>query len=215
MTLTEILFHLLSAAKVTILVTLLSMTIATCFALFIALARISDNRIIWLSSTIYVEFMRGTPLVLQLFFLYFVGPFVGLRLDALTAGIIGLSLNYAAYISEVFRSSIQAVPHGQIEAASALGLSRLASFVYVIFPQATKIAIPPIGNYLIAMFKDTALLAIISVEEVMFTAQQLASTTFLYLPIFTVAFLIYLVISYPASLAMKSVERWLNASNTR
>lgn len=206
MSLTDIITGLLRASVTTIVVTLISIILAAGVGLLVALLRLSDRKSLRIGATAYVEFMRGTPLILQLFFIYFVGPYIGIRMPALVAGILGLSLNYGAYISEVFRSSIQSVPVGQIEASKALGLSRVRAFRLVTWPQALKIALPPLGNYFVAMFKDTALLAVISVEEVMFTAEQMASTSFRYLEVFTITLLLYFVISYPASLLVSRLE---------
>jgi polar amino acid transport system permease protein len=155
---------------------------------------------------IYVDFIRGTPLLLQLFYIYYVLPYVGIYIPALMAGILGLSLNYAAYLSEVYRSAISAIGKGQVEAARSLGMRPTPIFVLVILPQALRIAVPPIGNYFIAMFKDTALVAVISVNELMFTADQIASTTYKYLEVYTAAFVIYFIVSYPASMLILKIE---------
>ncbi len=200
---------------VTVGVTFVSIVIATFLGLIVALGRLSSRRTLRYPAVAFVEFMRGTPLILQLFFLYFVGPYIGISLDAIPAGIIGLSLNYSAYISEVFRSAIKAISKGQSEAATALGLSKILSFRLVIWPQALRIALPGLGNYFIAMFKDTALLSIITVQEIMFSAQQLASTTFQYTNTYIVAFAIYFLISYPASQLVLLMEHRLEAGHKR
>ena len=193
--------------ELTVLLTFVSMFIALVLGLLIALARSSPVMPLRWMAAAYVDLLRGTPLLLQLFYIYFVLPYVGIRLPAIPAGIAGLSLNYAAYLSEVYRAAIGAVDPGQSEASRALGMSSSLAFRRIIAPQALRVALPPIGNYFIAMFKDTALVAIISVEELMFTAEQLGATTYKYLEIFTATFLIYLVISYPASLAVQAMER--------
>lgn len=200
---------------VTVGITLVSIVIATFFGLVVALGRLSPRMALRYPAVCFVEFMRGTPLILQLFFLYFIGPYIGISLNAITAGIIGLSLNYSAYISEVFRSAIKAISKGQSEAATALGLPKFLSFRLVIWPQALRIALPGLGNYFIAMFKDTALLSIITVQEIMFSAQQLASTTFQYTNTYIVAFAIYFLISYPASQLVLMMERRLEAGHKR
>jgi His/Glu/Gln/Arg/opine family amino acid ABC transporter permease subunit len=183
------------------------MSIALVLGLLVALARSSPVAPLRWFAGGYVDLLRGTPLLLQLFYIYFVLPYIGVRLPAIPAGIVGLSLNYAAYLSEVYRAAIGAIDPGQSEASRALGMSSQLAFRRIIAPQAFRVALPPIGNYFIAMFKDTALVAIISVEELMFTAEQLGATTYKYLEIFTATFLIYLVISYPASLAVQALER--------
>jgi polar amino acid transport system permease protein len=198
---------LLLGAWTTIWITFVSMGLALTLGLIIALARLSTfapSR--WLAKA-YVDFLRGTPLLLQLFYIYYVLPYVGIKMPAIVAGILGLSLNYAAYLSEVYRTSIQAVDKGQVEAARTVGLRPLQILALVVMPQAMRIAIPPLGNYFIALFKDTALVAIISVKELMFTADQLASTTYQYVAIYTLAFALYFSISYPASLLVMRLER--------
>jgi ectoine/hydroxyectoine ABC transporter permease protein EhuD len=205
----------LSGTGLTVFLTISSMSIALTLALPIALARSARHRVVRILASVYVDFFRGTPLLLQLFYLYFVLPYVGIRMPALVAGIAGLSLNYAAYLSEVYRATIDAVDRGQREAAFALGMSESLAFRRVVLPQALRIAVPPIGNYLIAMFKDTALVAVIAVKELLFTAQGLANTTYQYLEVFTIVFIIYFAISYPASVLVKRLERRLAKRTVR
>jgi ectoine/hydroxyectoine ABC transporter permease protein EhuD len=202
----EFLPALLNGAVATVGITLAAMSIALALGLVITLGRTSSIGPLRWAMSIYLDFVRGTPLLLQLFYIYYVLPYVGIRMPALLAGILGLSLNYAAYLSEVYRSAIGAIGRGQIEAARALGMRPFTILVLVVFPQALRIAVPPIGNYFIAMFKDTALVAIISVKELMFTADQLASTTYKYLAIYTMTFVIYFIISYPASKLVLQIE---------
>ena len=206
---------LLWGAWATVWITMVSMTIALILGLLIALARLSHNRAIRWSAAAYVDFMRGTPLLLQLFYIYYVLPYIGLKMPALVAGILGLSLNYAAYLSEVYRTSILSVPKGQVEAARTVGLRPFQILAHVVMPQAFRVAVPPLGNYFISMFKDTALVAIISVKELMFTADQLASTTYQYVAIYTLAFVLYFSISYPASLFVLKLERRMSRSRSR
>jgi polar amino acid transport system permease protein len=199
---------LAQGTELTVLLTILSMALALVLGLLVGGGGGEEPSPAQRCSLgAYVDLLRGTPLLLQLFYIYFVLPYVGIRLPAIPAGIAGLSLNYAAYLSEVYRAAIGAIDPGQTEASRALGMSSRLAFRRIIAPQALRIALPPIGNYFIAMFKDTALVAIISVEELMFTAEQLGATTYKYLEIFTATFLIYLLISYPASLAVQAMER--------
>lgn len=201
--------QLLEGAVLTIFLTIVSMLIASILGLGIAVLSSAPLWPVRLIARSYVDFFRGTPLILQVFFIYFVLPQLGVYFSPITAGILGLSLNYAAYLSEVFRATIDAVDRGQWEAGAALGMSRLLLFRRVILPQAFKIAVPPVGNYFIAMFKDTALVSTITVHELMFTVDSLASTTYQYLPLYTAAFIIYFAISYPASLLVRWIERRL------
>lgn len=201
--------QLLAGTAVTIQLTLFSMAVALVVGLVVALARISRHALLRLPATIYVEFMRGTPLLLQLFYIYYVLPFFGIRMEAFTAGVLGLSLNYAAYLSEVYRSGIQAIPIGQREAALSLGMSPALVMRRIILPQALRIVVPPIGNYFIALFKDSALAAVITIPELLRRGNLLAASTFKHFEIYTMVALIYLLISYPASLGVSYLERRL------
>jgi polar amino acid transport system permease protein len=168
----------------------------------------------WLTipATIWVELFRGTPLLLQLFYVYFVLPEVGVRLSPATAAIIALGFNYSAYLSEVLRAGIQAVPRSQWEAAETLGISTLQTWRRIILPQASRISLPAVGNYIIAMFKDTALAATISVTDLLYSGQIIAQETFEYVQVYTVVFILYFAMSYPASLGVRYLERRLNVS---
>lgn len=200
---------LLAGTAVTIKLTLLSMAVAMIVGLVVALARLSRQRLLRLPATVYVEFMRGTPLLLQLFYIYYVLPFFGIRIEAFTAGVLGLSLNYAAYLSEVYRSGILAIPAGQREAALSLGMSPALVMRRIILPQAFRVVVPPIGNYFIALFKDSALAAVITIPELLRRGNLLAASTFKHFEIYTMVAFIYLLISYPASLGVAYLERRL------
>ena len=201
--------------RTTVFLTLVSMVFALAIGLGLALARRSRRRAAALPSAVFVELIRGSPLVLQLFYIFYVFPFFGLRLSNMTAGILGLAINYGAYLSEVFRAGIEAVDHGQWEASAAIGLSDRQSMRLVILPQAIRIVIPPVGNYFISLFKDTALVSTISIAELVFTGQLIAADTFKYLEIYSIIFVIYLVISYPAGLAVRQLERRLDRGHDR
>lgn len=198
------------ATQITIFLTVVSMAVALLIGLLLALARISPSRALRLPATVFVELIRGTPLILQLFYIFYVLPFFHIRLEKMQAGILGLALNYGAYLSEVFRAGIEAVDHGQWEAAKALGLRRSQTLRLVILPQAMRIVVPPVGNYFISLFKDTALVSTISIAELVFTGQLIAADSFKYLQVYSIIFVIYLVISYPASLGVRVLERYLN-----
>lgn len=200
-----------AGTKITVLLTIASMAVALAFGLVLALARLAERRVLAVAATAFVEVIRGSPLLLQLFYIFYVLPFFGLRLDKFAAGIIGLAVNYGAYLSEVFRAGIEAVDKGQWEAAGALGLSRPLVLRLVVLPQAVRIVIPPIGNYFISLFKDTALVSTISIPELIFTGQLIAADSFKYLQVYSIIFVIYLVISYPASLGVRRLERRLGA----
>src|SRR5262249_38168988 len=142
---------LLHGAYITVLVSVLSYTFALCFGLLLGMARVSRAAPIRVIAACYIQFVRGTPMLLQLFFIYYVLPYGGIILSPLTAGIIGLSGNYAAYMAEVFRSGIQAIPRGQWEASAALGMSRRKTMRRIILPQGIRIIIPPLGNFFVSI----------------------------------------------------------------
>lgn len=205
---------LLTGTILTIVLTFGSYLVALVVGLLLALARL-DRRRLWLywPAQAFVEFIRGTPLLVQLFYLFFVLPFVGIRMDPITTGIVGLGINYAAYMSEVYRGGIEAVEKGQWEAAHALAMPWSLTMRVVVLPQAVRIIIPPMGNYLVSLFKDTALVATISITELTFTARLVASQTFRYLEVFTVILIIYFLISFPASRAVAWLERRLKVAH--
>ena len=151
--------------------------------------------------------IRGTPLLLQLIYIYYVLPEIGIRLDAFTAAVIGLTLNYAAYISEVYRAGIQAIAKGQSDAAAALGMTRGLALRRIILPQAIRLVIPALGNYLISLFKDTALCSVVSVQEVLFTAQIMAARNYQYFTLYTVVGVFYFAVGFPAARLVDWLER--------
>ena len=198
---------LLRGALISVELTLSVMALSLVFGLVVALARLSRFKPIRVAATFYVEVIRGTPCMLQLFYIYFVLPAFGIKIGAFATGVIGLTVNYAAYLSEVYRAGIQAVAKGQVEAALSLGLSRAKMMRLVILPQALRIVVPPLGNYFISLFKDTALASTITVKELIFSGQIIAATNFQYFTIFTIAGMIYLALSYPGSLGVQYLER--------
>lgn len=200
--------QLWAGVQVTIVLTLTSMALALVIGLMLALAQLNPRRrvLVW-SAYAFVELIRGSPLLLQLFYIFYVFPFFGLKLSTFTAGVLGLAINYGAYLSEVFRAGIEAVDNGQWEAARSLGMPMWVIMAKVVLPQALRIIIPPVGNYFISLFKDTALVSTISIAELLFTGQLLAAETFKYLEIYSFIFTTYILISYPASLGVKWLER--------
>ncbi|NJJ41939.1 amino acid ABC transporter permease [Paenibacillus apii] len=195
----------------TILLTLVSFPIALVIGLLLAMPRIGKRRIRILSipAGMIVEVIRGTPLILQLFYIYFVLPYMGIRFDPFQAGILGLALNYGAYLSEVYRSGIEAIPRTQWEAAKALNMSWAKTMRLVILPQTLRVIMPSLGNYLVSLFKDSALASTISVTELMFAGRLLSSDTFQYITIYTAVFIIYFIISYPAMIGVRMLEKKL------
>ena len=196
----------LKGLGLTIFLTLVTMVLATALAIPLALGRLSQVRLVRWPANVFVEFMRATPLILQLIYIYYVLPSAGIKLDPLTAAITGLSLHYSAYLSEVFRGGIQSIQKGQSEAALSLGLSRWLAFRKVILPQATRVVLPTLGNYLISLFKDTSLASVVTVQELMFSGQIIAARDFQYFTIYTVTAILYFAVCYPSGLAVRSLE---------
>ena len=211
----EYLPDLLLAAVISVELTVCVMLIGLVFGLLIALMRLSRSRILRILSTTYVEVIRGTPCLLQLFYIYFVLPAFGIRFEPFLAGVIGLAVNYSAYLSEVYRAGILAVPRGQMEASQALGMSRRLMMRLIILPQAIRVVVPPLGNYFISLFKDTSLVSIVTVKELMFTGQIIAATNFQYFTIFTIIGIIYLSLSYPSALFVSYLERRMKVGYRR
>ena len=184
-----------------------AMVLALVLGMVIALVRISGNRPLNVVAVVYLEVIRGTPLLVQLIYIYFVLPVMGVSLSPVMAGILGLGLNYAAYLSEVFRSSIQSIEAGQQEAALSLGYTPRRALFKIVLPQSLLVALPSVGNYFVAMLKDTALTSVIAVVEIVKTANVLASSTFQTIPVYTAAALMYLLLSIPLSRILVVVER--------
>jgi polar amino acid transport system permease protein len=201
--------ELLRGLGVTVLMTIIIMAISMVVALPVAFGRMSANPLLRIPTTIYVQVLRGTPVLLQLFYLYYVLPFAGIRLDPWVAGIIGMSLAYSAYLSEIYRAGIEAIDRGQTEAGLSLGMSRAKVMRIVVLPQAFRITLPPIGNIFIGLFKDTSLLSILTIRELMFEGQVLAATTFQHITIFTVIAVLYLAVCWPSAAVIDHFERQL------
>jgi polar amino acid transport system substrate-binding protein len=199
---------LLQAAGVTALLSCVAMPLAIGLGLLLALARLYGPAILSALVTAYVEVLRGTPLMLQLYTIYYVlPPTLGFHLNPFPAAILGLALNYSAYESEIYRAGLQAVPTGQMEAALALGMSRWTALRRIIIPQAVRLVIPPVTNDFIAMFKDTSICSVITVVELTKQYYMLVNNTNAYLELAAVTALLYLVMSYPLSLLARRLEQ--------
>lgn len=202
----EIVPLLARASLVTLVATVLGFAIAVTLGLAFAIGRMYGPR--WLSLPLagLIEFVRSTPLLIQIFFVYFVFPEIGISLDAMTAGVLALGVHYATYCSEVYRSGLANVPRGQWEASTALNLSPYHTFRDVIIPQAIPPVVPALGNYLVALFKDTPLLSAIAVLELMQTAKIIGSDNFRYTEPITMVGVIFLLFSLVAAGLIKIVE---------
>jgi polar amino acid transport system permease protein len=211
----EILPLLAWASIVTVEATILGFILAAVLGLVFAILRMSENPLVSIPVAGFVEFIRSTPLLIQIFYIYFVFPEFGVILDAMTAGVIALGLHYGTYCSEVYRAGLEGVPRGQWEAATALNLSPYDTFKDIIIPQAIPPVVPALGNYLVALFKETPLLSAIAVLELMQTAKILGSQTFRYTEPITLVGVFFLVMSLVSAAGIRAVERYLNRRTAR
>ena len=184
-------------------------TIAIFLGLILALAQRTRYRMLSKIVRECVEFIRSTPLVLQIFVVFFVGPQFGLRLSPWVAGLIAISLHYSAYLSEVYRGGIESVPRGQWEAATALNMTTMQTYFRIVIPQALPPSLAGMGNYLVAIFKDTPMLSVIGVAELLHTANAIGSETYRFLEPFTLVGLIFLAVSLPSAALIRMFEAWV------
>ncbi|TMF35524.1 MAG: amino acid ABC transporter permease [Chloroflexi bacterium] len=198
---------ILTGVPVTIFVSFASITLAVILAVLGALGRLSVNPYVNGLASFYVSFFRGTPLLLQIVFIYFALPQMGLVLPEIPTGIIALGFNYGAYMTEVFRSGIQAVPHGQTEAALSLGMSGGTTFRRIIVPQAFRIVTPAIGNDFIAMLKDSSLVSVISVHELLYQAQVAGRPNHKSMQTLLIAAMVYWILTIAFSFFQARLER--------
>lgn len=197
---------LLQGLKLTIGIALASLVLSLIFAIPVALARLSPSPFIRVPIDFFVELMRTTPLLLQLIYIYYVLPQLGIRLDPFSAGVIGLTMHYSAYIGEVYRAGINGVARGQRHAAEALGMTSALMFRRIILPQALRIVMPALGNYAISIFKDTALTSVMSVQELMFSGEIVAARTYQYFTMYTLTAILYAAVGYPSALLVRYLE---------
>lgn len=212
---------LLEGFQVAILATICGFLLALILGTLIALGRLSKFKILRGFLIVFIEIIRGTPLLVQLVYMYYVVPLLVMLIIQMwdpnykfvitpfVAGTIGLGINYGSYLSEVIRSSIVSIDKGQKEAALALGYTEKRALWEIVMPQAAKNSIPVFGNYLVMMIKDTSLLAFITVSELLLISQTYASSTFLTIESYTILALAYLLISVPLSQLMNLVDRRL------
>ncbi|AFM31295.1 ectoine/hydroxyectoine ABC transporter permease subunit EhuD [Stutzerimonas kunmingensis] len=202
----EILPRLLDASLTTIGIALAGFAIAVVLGLFLAIGR--RSRLRWLSWPItgLIEFVRSTPLLIQVYFLFYVFPNYGLNLSAMQAGIIGIALHYACYTAEVYRAGLDAVPRSQWEAVTALNMKPWTAYRDVILPQALRPVLPALGNYLISILKDTPVLSAITVVEIMQRAKNIGSESFRYLEPITMVGLFFLILSLGLAWCVRRLE---------
>jgi polar amino acid transport system permease protein len=206
---------LLKGAVVTVEITFCAFVLSTLLGLVLALMRVSANKVLSNAAATIINVIRGLPIIVQLFYIYFVLPDLGVQLSAFQAGFIGLGVAYSAYQAENFRAGIQAIDHGQIEAAQSIGMRGALIMRRVILPQAFRIALPPYGNTLVMMLKDSSLASTITVAEMTRAGQLIASSTFQNMTVFTLVALLYLALSLPLVYGLRRLERRLGQKGKR
>lgn len=207
--------RLLDGAVVTIQLSIVSMVIATSLGLLVALGRMGRSRLLRFVLNAYVEVFRDIPLIVQLLVIYFSLPTIGISLPAFWAGVLGLSLNLAAYMSEMFRASIMSIEPGQREAGLSIGMSEAPIYRRIILPQAFRVALPTMGGYFIALLKDCSLVSFIAVNELLRQGSMIIASTFKSMEIYLLVAAIYFVMSFVASRIVKMVEWWLTPAYLR
>jgi len=192
--------------RYTLVITVLATLIAAVLGLVMAVIRYLKVPVLAQVTSGLVQFIRATPIPIQLFFVYYVLPDVGITVGAVTTGVLVLGVHYACYFAEVYRGGIESIPLGQWEACTALSLPQQAVWQRVVLPQAVRKILPSLGNYVISMFKEVPFLLFISVPEMVLQAKDIGGASFRYVEPFTICGLIYLLASYPTSLAMRKLE---------
>ena len=200
---------LLQGAVVTLELSVISMTAAVVIGLLVALGRLAPSRLLAGVLSAYVEIWRNVPLIVQLLVIYFSLPQFGITLPGFWAGVLGLSLNVGAYLSEVFRAAIISIDVGQKDAGLSIGMSRVTVYSRVILPQALRIAVPTIGGYFISLLKDSSLVSYIAVNELLRNGTIVISNTFKSMEIYLMVAIVYFVLSFIAARLVVRVERWL------
>jgi glutamine transport system permease protein len=203
--------YLVKGIQLTLLITIIGVLIGFVIGAFAGIGRLSKNKFINTISTVYVEIIRGTPILVQILFIYFgFSDLFGIDLDKITASIIAIAFNAGAYIAEIVRGAVQSIDKGQREAGRSLGLTPAQTMRYIIWPQAFKRMIPPLGNQFIISLKDTSLFSAIAVNEVLYMGKQYATSTFTYFEPYLMVGVFYLAITIPAMIILRMVERRLD-----
>lgn len=210
--------YILGGIPITLLITVVSISLAIVFAIVGALSRMAPWAALNAIASLYVSVVRGTPLIVQLLFFYLALPQIipaTADISALWVGIFGLAFNYGAYMTEIFRAGLQAVPHGQREAAYALGLSATQTFRRIVLPQAFRVVIPAIGNDFVGMIKDSALVSIITVQELLWRAQYAGQLEFRSLATLLIAAAVYWILTLLFSSIQVRIERRMALADAR
>ncbi|HEY8391410.1 MAG TPA: amino acid ABC transporter permease [Capillibacterium sp.] len=204
---------LLEGALLTLELTCITVGMGILIGTFVGIGRISKNKLIFALSSIYVNFIRGTPMLVQLYLVYFGLPsYIG-RIEAKTAAIITLGVNSGAYVAEIVRAGIQSIDRGQLEAARSLGMTYSQAMRYVLIPQTFKRIIPPLGNEFIAMLKDSSIVSVIALEELVRKGSMIAGRTFRPFEIWTAVALLFLFMTFPITQLVNYTERRLKKND--
>ena len=208
-------FMISQGVVTTLYISAISIVVATGIALTGAIAKLSKNGVIYGLATFYTSLFRGLPLLMQIYIIYLGLPQVGYVIGAVPAGILALSLCYGAYMTEIFRAGIESIPRGQSEGATALGLSSGQAMALVILPQAMRVIIPPTGNQFIAMLKDSSLVSVVGVWEIMYLARTQGQTEFRHIEMLITASMIYWILSIGLELLQSRIEERFGRFNVR
>lgn len=203
----SILPQLMAGAWITIQLTVFAIVAGVILGLGLALLRLSRNPVLSAPTIAYIEFMRGTPLLAQIFMIYFGLGSLGINVPDFMSGLIALSLNSSAYNAEIFRAGIQSISKGQMEAARSLGLTHGQSMAYIIVPQAFRFCLPPLGNEFIALLKDSSLVAIIGISDLMRVGREINGRTLRSIEVFGYVSIIYLIMTLPLTQLVNAAER--------
>ncbi|MBC2580869.1 amino acid ABC transporter permease [Clostridium sp. DJ247] len=203
----------INGAKFTMFLSFFTVVLGVIFGTLLALMRLSKNKILNAAAATYVEFIRGTPVLVQLYIVFYGLPHIGLNLPEVIAGIIALSVNSAAYVSEIIRAGIQAVDKGQMEAARSLGMPPAMSMRYIIIPQAIKNILPALGNEFIVVIKESSIASIIGIPELMYNADTVRGNTFKPFEPLIVAAVMYFIMTFILSKIVSAFERKLKTSD--
>ncbi|WHY66609.1 amino acid ABC transporter permease [Neobacillus sp. SuZ13] len=208
----EFIPFLVKAAIVTIQLSLVSIIIGMIFGLLIALMRISKIKILSYVAQFYIWIIRGTPMLVQLFLVYFGLPQIGIELTPFISSVIALGLNAAAYIAEIYRGGIMSVPIGQMEAAESLGMRYPTIMKKIILPQALRVSVPSLGNQAVMMLKDSSLASLVTVSELMMVSQRFAATNYAFIEFYIVAAGFYLVMTTIFTFILNKIEQRMSIS---
>ncbi|MGI5854259.1 MAG: amino acid ABC transporter permease [Bacillota bacterium] len=205
--------YLVDGAVISLKVTVFAIAFGIVLGLIVALGRLSGSRVLRFICTAFVEFIRGTPLLVQIYIVYFALPQLGIQLGPIPAGVLAIGVNSGAYNSEIFRAGIQSIDKGQTEAAKSQGLTYWQTMRYIILPQALRRIIPPLGNEFVTLIKDSSLVSIMSVHELTFRAKLVAARSFNYFTMYIGTAIVYFAMTFITSKLLGLLERRLRVSD--